>query len=629
MNSSTQNRSLTTRLRYNWHTIFVHAVLIFLGVVNLYPFFWMLGTSLKAEAEASADRMSPFPAVKYKLAPDFSVDEILPTALLPGGFKDPEAYARDFKKLDHRVELLVRMQAEGAPGAIEDVIRATLRSEGQKLVQAARDQLGLSSMSEQERVAALNDFFSHETVGNVTAATSNLLQADLTAYVLALSADEPGRETNGLSAGETAENTFSQAVDTLVVRIQQSLLANSLLERDDNNRIWLSTNVFNRNYIKELEATQTPELLAFRHHLIDEYTIDAREYSKISQQLSDDALLSLEQLELLNVLEGYPYEDPASGEKVRLFVLQANARGAVKVLEGTDTALLPRQVLTLMRMYHEDQKREESRATYAQDSRTVKEYAEKWGLQNQDDLAAVELEAMQAAGLLAPGTVQLMNYWVVLKGENFLLYFMTSVIITVIVVVFTVLISSMLGYALAKVSFPGKFWVLGIMLLASVLPAEARIIPLFKMLNAVGLLENLWGMTLWMMSFGVGNALLMAGFFLSLPKEVDEAASVDGAGPYRTFFDIALPMARPIVMTVGMFAFLSAWNEFQVPLLCTISRPDSQPLAVAVYSFQAGHAGKWHQINAAASIMIIPVILVFLFVQKHVVNSIAVGAVKG
>jgi len=142
-------------------------------------------------------------------------------------------------------------------------------------------------------------------------------------------------------------------------------------------------------------------------------------------------------------------------------------------------------------------------------------------------------------------------------------------------------------------------------------------------------LENLWGMVLWLTSFGVGNALLMAGFVLTLPREVEEAASVDGAGAFRTFFDVGLPMARPIVMTVGLFAFLTAWNNFLVPLLCTISRPSMQPLAVAVYNFQQGHPGKWQQINAAASIMIVPVILLFLVLQKHVVKSIAVGAVKG
>jgi raffinose/stachyose/melibiose transport system permease protein len=187
----------------------------------------------------------------------------------------------------------------------------------------------------------------------------------------------------------------------------------------------------------------------------------------------------------------------------------------------------------------------------------------------------------------------------------------------------------MLGYSLATLKFPGKFWVLGVILAASILPGEARMIPIFKMLMSVGAMDNLWGMIFWLTSFGLGNTLLMAGFFLTLPKDVYEAAAVDGAGPFRTFFDVALPMAKPIVMTVGLFAFLTSWNNFLVPLLCTISRPSMQPLAVAVYNFQQGHPGKWHQINAAAAIMIIPVIILFLLVQKYVVKSIAVGAIKG
>ena len=124
-------------------------------------------------------------------------------------------------------------------------------------------------------------------------------------------------------------------------------------------------------------------------------------------------------------------------------------------------------------------------------------------------------------------------------------------------------------------------------------------------------------------------ALLMAGFFMTLPREVEEAATVDGAGPFTTYFEIALPMARPIVMTVSLFAFLGAWNQFVVPLICTMGRQEMQPLAVAVYSFQRGHPGFWALINAAAAIMIIPTILMFLSLQRHIVSSISVGAVKG
>jgi len=88
-------------------------------------------------------------------------------------------------------------------------------------------------------------------------------------------------------------------------------------------------------------------------------------------------------------------------------------------------------------------------------------------------------------------------------------------------------------------------------------------------------------------------------------------------------------MARPIVMTVGLFAFIGSWNNFLIPFIVTQAQPDMQPLAVAVYSFQQGHTGMWALTNAAAAIMIMPVILLFLLLQRFIVKAIAVGAVKG
>jgi len=289
--------------------------------------------------------------------------------------------------------------------------------------------------------------------------------------------------------------------------------------------------------------------------------------------------------------------------------------------------LNPRQLLMLWSLRDENRRRHENRATFAEDRWPVGAYAKKYGTDL--ETAAAEIEEMVSKRLLIAGRTQPENYWIVLKEENFILHFLTSLMITVAVVFFTVLSTSMLGYALARMRFPGKMLVLGLMLAGAVAPREAVIIPIFRLLKSMGALDGLWGMVLWLTGVGIGNAFLMAGFFLTLPREVEEAAAVDGAGPFRTFFDVALPMARPIVMTVALFAFLTAWNNFLIPLLCTVSRPGMQPLAVAVYNFQRGHPGKWHQINAAAAIMIVPVILLFLVLQRHIVRSIAVGAVKG
>lgn len=259
---------------------------------------------------------------------------------------------------------------------------------------------------------------------------------------------------------------------------------------------------------------------------------------------------------------------------------------------------------------------------------SVDQYAGKYGI---GDAAAAEaeLEQLVTLGLLRADLLQLENYEVVWSDMRFYLHAATSFVVTVTVVFLTVMSSSMLGYALARLSFPGKTLVVLLLLVSVVAPSEAMMVPVFHMLLSIGLLDGLWGMVLWMCGVGVGNALLMGGYFLTLPKEVEEAASIDGAGPFYTFFEIALPMARPILLTVSLFAFLSAWNNFMVPLICALSAPNLQPLAVAVYTFQQARAGDWQLTNAAAAIMTVPVILIFLSVQRHIVQSVAAGAVKG
>ena len=549
--------TLGTYARYHWFVPIVHAVLLVFGVINLYPFIWMLGTSLKAEKEASSERMSPVPGRKYKLSPGFRFRKILPVDLQPG--------------LDEAMrEVPERQEAEESelrePTPAEKHYRDLLEGLQKKLKLIARMQI---------------DAWPGEVGHQVKA----LLGKD--------SPHEPGE---------------------LLVQF----VAVGLLDKTDLG-CWLPEKADGPGAAAGLEGVPARVFEGIRRHLTvtpqEAANITAQDKAKVDRMLA--VLVDKGVLVAVKGVEADP-EAPVS------YRLAERARQRV-----TAGGLYPRQILTLWEMRDENIRRHESRETFAKDRRAVGDYADEKHTVRDKELAARELAELAEGGYLVSGTLLPINYWVVLKEENFLLRFMTSVVITVFVVIAVVLMSSMLGYALASLKFPGKFLVLGVMIGASILPGEARIIPIFKMLLSVGMLNNLWGIVVWLTSFGVGNALLMAGFFLTLPHEIHEAAAVDGAGPYRTFFDIALPMARPIVTTVGMFAFLSSWNNFLVPLLCTIARPSMQPLAVAVYNFQQGHQGKWHHINAAASVMIIPVILLFLLVQRHVVKSIAVGALKG
>ncbi|MFP4054002.1 MAG: ABC transporter permease subunit [Phycisphaerae bacterium] len=729
-----------TWLRYNWWKILLHVFLISFGVLNIYPFFWMLGTSFKAEAEASSDRLRPWPVPKYKLAEGFDSQGIIPPFLIPRdanapagedrvnlaiakmealqelqrdafadnvenriailntqedhGFEqakrvvdaqeetltdlrrkaarlkhDLEAYRKIDTLRERRDRLARQVAAAGDPQEkarlAEEVALLVARIEEleqigpgakrqlqeiRRLIGRGKEKYSTLKKDLQAWKDALQDLKSREmyelelppwdvldrrgpkavttrptevadvppaTQPGQTPANPTTRQADLPAEPTTQPARVPPEERLILRwqkrEGKTSGPTARMQLDTL--------LKKGFLTRDESrNSYWLGEQAEKGILPEGLTAKQQRIAREVRKHFL----MTPKAYNQVTKVEVDDArrqMLSLSQGPKAALAE-VPPSKGADAKSRPAYVLLPWARGAVY------HRLLPRQILTMLYMTKEDQRRSESRTTFATDRWSPGDYQKNYGLPTEQQ-GREEILSLVDRGMMTEGQFQAINYWVVLKEENLLLNFLTSLLITGTVVLLTVLISSMLGYALARIRFPGKFLVLGIMIAASVLPGEARIIPIFKMLMAVGLMKNLWGVVLWLTSFGVGNALLMAGFFLTLPKEVDEAAEVDGAGVFRKFFDIALPMARPIVMTVGLFAFLMAWNNFLIPLLCTISRPSMQPLAVAVYNFQQGHPGKWHQINAAAAVMIVPVILMFLLVQKHVVRSIAVGAVKG
>lgn len=731
--------SLLERLRYNWWIILLHLVLITFGVLNLYPFLWMMGTSFKAEAEASNERLAPIPEMKYKLAEGFDPNRIVPPFLDAdiAAAETHREWGRRLSSVVSRLEMLQEMQRRAMePHLLQKLARAWLDRnefyEQSKLVVAAQEEnlkvidrriarvketldawKGIKALRKKldalsadlrtaeedgrrktlrQKIALLSErIVELEKTGptakarladlkaKYAAGSKFLAEATETLDTLRLGAKikkDSDERTNGIAAtapgrispdGEGGKLTYQLEVydlpslggpATKAVTTQpagdkvdgnQAVLTklppkttitgqtaygvfklfqekNILVEDPAHGGFWLS----DAAQAGEFPAGLSENQLATAKEVREYYLVTPSSYKKATKVIQvqlDRQLPSLTsgpEAALVQVRQAKPAGENTPAVEPA-YVLADWARGTVH------DGLRPRQLLTLLRIWQENQRRHESRTTFAADRWSVGAYEKNYGLENAvgRPLAKAEINALLDKNLLTEARLQFMNYWVVLKEENLILNFLTSVLITATVVILTVLASSMLGYALARIRFPGKFLVLGVMIAASILPGEARIIPIFKMLMAVGLMKNLWGLVLWLTSFGVGNALLMAGFFLTLPKEVDEAAEVDGAGVFRKFFDIALPMARPIVMTVGLFAFLTAWNNFLIPLLCTISRPSMQPLAVAVYNFQQGHPGKWHQINAAAAVMIVPVIVLFLLVQRHVVKSIAIGAVKG
>lgn len=207
-------------------------------------------------------------------------------------------------------------------------------------------------------------------------------------------------------------------------------------------------------------------------------------------------------------------------------------------------------------------------------------------------------------------------------------YFLNTVFITATSIVITVTVVAMMGYVLGRFRFPGKPIVIAVFAVVIFLPEGYTIIPIVDLINKLGLGGSLWGLTL-AESGGahVVSTLLFAGYFSRLPKELEEAAAMDGAGFFRIFFRVYLPLAKPVVAVAVILQFMHAWNDFLLPLVLTLTRPDIRTLSVGMYAFQGEEFTDWSGMMASATIGLLPIVLLFLFLQRYFVEGVA-GAVK-
>lgn len=233
------------------------------------------------------------------------------------------------------------------------------------------------------------------------------------------------------------------------------------------------------------------------------------------------------------------------------------------------------------------------------------------------------------AGLgLIPDDVALENFSRAWTEANIGRYFFNTVAVTGGSIVIVLLSTAMMGYVLGRYSFPGKALIIVLYVATVFLPEGYTIIPIFQLVNSLGLADTLWGLIL-ATSGGahVVMVLLFAGFFNQLPKELEESAVLDGAGFFRVFWSIMLPLAKPVIATVIILQFMHAWNAYLLPLVLTLTRPDLRTLAVGLRAFQGEFSTDWAGMAAAATISLMPIIITFLFLQRYFVSAVA-GAVK-
>lgn len=215
------------------------------------------------------------------------------------------------------------------------------------------------------------------------------------------------------------------------------------------------------------------------------------------------------------------------------------------------------------------------------------------------------------------------------NSNNFQRYFFNSLKVATISTLLTVAVATTQAYAFARLRFPGKDIIFNVYLLAMMIPSMLMIIPQFLQARSLGLLNTHLGL---IVIYVVGSipfqTFLLRGFFQSLPRAIEEAAYVDGAGRFTTFLRVVLPLSGPAIGTSVIFAFLGNWDEFTWALTI-INDVNLRTLPIALRLFQGQHATQWGLVFAASLIAIVPVIVVFIVFQRAFVQGVAASGVKG
>ena len=234
-----------------------------------------------------------------------------------------------------------------------------------------------------------------------------------------------------------------------------------------------------------------------------------------------------------------------------------------------------------------------------------------------------------ASGLsLIPKSLNFENYVRAWNNANFGVYFKNSIIVTVSVVVIVLLATSAAGYVMGRYAFVGKKLIMGIFMASITIPLVFTVIPIYELLKEMGLEQNLLGLIL--AEAGGGHVIFLMLFFSfygGIPKELEEAATIDGSGFLKTYSSIMFPLAKPIMATVVIMQFIWTWNSFLLPLIVTLSRPELRTLAVGLYALRGENVVDWTGIAAGACIAVLPIILIFICLQRYFVDGVA-GAVK-
>jgi multiple sugar transport system permease protein len=228
---------------------------------------------------------------------------------------------------------------------------------------------------------------------------------------------------------------------------------------------------------------------------------------------------------------------------------------------------------------------------------------------------------------LWPRQLHLSNFAQVLRDLPFARFYLNTVVVTACVTVGQVLTSAMAAFAFARLRFPGRDRIFFLYLATLMIPGAVTMIPVFILIVRLGWYDSLLALILPGM-FSAYGTFLLRQFFLTLPRELEEAARLDGCNLFQVFWHVTLPLSRPALATLAIFTFLGSWKSFMWPLVATVS-DEKKVLSVGIASYQGLHSTHWNLLMAASLMMLAPVIAIFIIGQRQFIAGLQIGAVKG
>lgn len=220
------------------------------------------------------------------------------------------------------------------------------------------------------------------------------------------------------------------------------------------------------------------------------------------------------------------------------------------------------------------------------------------------------------------------NFVTVWSAVPLLRYVLNSLVVSVLATLLNMAFAIPAGYALARLSFPGKRLFRQALLVTQMFSPVVLLIGLFRFMNQIDLLDNNASLIITYAALSLAFSVwFLAGYFESIPIEIEEAAMMDGCTRVGALVRVVLPMSKPALVASGVFAFIWAWNEFMIALTF-ISTADNRTVPLGIYSFLGQYSVEWNYLMAAALIAIVPVLVLFLLIEKNLVKGLTAGAVK-